>query len=318
MFEKIETTLRNGVVTVKLDASALAYGTCLRRFNLKIVEGWQKPATSVDMVFGSAVHTFLKVRDEKQDDLKGLGDALTYWSKSRKSYDRLNGFLDDKYLTEVCMQYAFNYSSDDYELLRFNNGKPFVEQRVFFPYYKSDCGRVEVVLCGTIDAMVRQKSTGFLFIKDYKTTRAWDIPKYFTSYNLSTQLMMYKMLITFYAELIQDSIISQATTGNLGCFIDGIFLGKSKPPHFQRSEPFYYDEERLQTFQNTLNTFIEHRLVPAILDPRARMLPEGMIHKACVFCEYSEVCASRVPEMVLMENFVQEEYDPMTHGDLKE
>lgn len=315
--------------TILLDASALRESACMLRVVRKIVNGYTNAVNGADLEFGSAFHLYRKIAAEGQGNqiaqLKGLKAALEYYEKAPKYFKERKQFLTPAYLTTVCREYeaVYPYASDSYKPVVTDEGKVLVEIRIALPYYISPCGKVEVLLCGTIDEISKEQSLGFYCIKDYKTTSLWDKDKYFASYEMSTQLMFYKLLIGKYAKLYPDSIIGKIyADGNILAFIDGVFLKSGDKVEYARSNVFSYKPKRMAEFETLVHNKVLE-LVDCVLGVKP-LLREGLINGACekVYgpCDFMQVCACEDEDVradILKSNFIIRAYNPMTHGELK-
>lgn len=315
--------------TILLDASALRESACMLRVVRKIVNGYTNAVNSADIEFGSAFHLYRKIAAEGKGNeitqLVALKEALEYYAKAPKYFKERKQFLTAAYLTTVCREYeaVYPFASDDFRPVVTDDGKSLVEIRIALPYYISPCGKVEVLLCGTIDEICMHRTLGFYCIKDYKTTSLWDKDKYFASYEMSTQLMFYKLLVGKFAKLYPDSIIGKIYAGgNILAFIDGVFLKSGDKVEFARSSPYPYKPKRMAEFETLVHSKVLE-LVDCVLGVKP-LLREGLINGACekVYgpCDFMQVCACEDDDMrqdILNNNFIVRSYNPMTHGELK-
>lgn len=310
-----------------LDASALKQSGCSLQLHNILVGGYRSRLNSNDIEFGTAFHHYRKCVEEHPDPASDIArfsavkEALVHYSTAEMYVKHNKKFLDATYLKNTCLGYDEHYTlnGEEYEPVRDANGKPLVECRVAYPYY-SDAD-VEILLCGTIDGVLKHKHAGFYAIKDYKTTSVWDVEKYFDGYRLSAQLMFYKLLLTLYARLYPTHIISQAAKG--GAFIDGIFLASGKAAKYQRSEVFFWSEAQLAEFQAGVDYTIHEKILPYVKGTR-KLWREGILTGGCekVYgaCSFARVCGAQDEEsgkMILREEFIQRPYSPMTHGEVK-
>jgi len=312
------------MTTILLDASAMRESSCILRLYHKVVQGYTKIVQPNDLVFGSAFHCFAKVKDETGDEMTALAEAVSYYRKTPKYIKPKKEYLDENYLTSTCLSLSSAFTPDIYDIVRFDNGKPFVEQRIAYPYYVTPERDIEVVLCGTLDKLMFNRVAGFYVISDYKTTSLWNSQQYFEIYSLSTQLMMYKLLLTLYAKLLPEvSLLQKVSTQPLGCLIEGVFIQPSKSARFERSEVYWFSQEKMEEFERGLHLFIQEKLVPAIRAPNERLYREGILNGSCerVFgrCDFAGVCESEGErrDEILNEEFGRMAYNPLTHGDVK-
>jgi len=309
---------------IMLDASALKQSACNLQLYHILVNGYRGRLMPNDIEFGTAFHAYRKEIEEGDGSpvarFTALRIAMDYYTTKEMIVKPKKAWLDLTYLKNTCLGYDEHYekTGEEWEVAKLN-GKPLVEIRIAYPYFVDD--RVEVILCGTIDGIMRSKISGMYAIKDYKTTSLWDKAGYFNAYRLSAQLMFYKLLLTLYARQFPDGVIAEAAKG--GAFIDGIFLGASKAAAYARSEIYSYDEAKMVEFEAGVRETVETKILPYARGDR-KPWREGVLTSACekVYgqCGFFEACASgseEGAEMVLESKYVRGEYNPMKHGDTK-
>lgn len=307
-----------------LDASIMRKSSCIKKVYRKLIQGYTLPILSSDIVFGSAFHTYTKVKEELGDSTKALASALQYYTKTPYFHKPKKSHLTNQYLIDTCMGHDTAFQIDAYDTVRSADGKPLVEQRIAYPFYVTPERDIEVLLCGTIDKIVFNRIAGYYAILDYKTTHAWQPDEYFKNYQLSTQLRMYKLLLTLYGKLFPDSIVAEITKGNLGAIIEGVFLAKDKSARYERSETLWFSEKGMEEFQEGIKLFIIQKLVPAIRHPNEFTYREGIVNGSCEEpyggqCEFAESCGKETEEEreeFMRDNFSTKKYEPLTHGEL--
>lgn len=310
--------------TILIDASALRESSCILRTYRKIIQGYKLATPSSDIVFGSAFHTFRSTYEETGDEIQSTIEAVKYFTTSPKWVKSTKGHLNLQYLNSVCTGWNNHYTlmGDEYDIVKTKDGKPLVELRIAYPYFVTPEGDIEVLLCGTIDRIVRSRTMGYYAISDYKTTSIWDVQKYFSTYELSTQLMFYKLLLSLYAKLFPTSIIAEVCSGhNVGAFIDGVFLGAGKSTKYERSKVFWYSKERMEEFQRGVDVAI-WKIIDYARAPE-KLFREGMINGSCEkvygMCDFYESCICdnvQDRDLILNEQFIRDPYNPMTFGTL--
>lgn len=315
--------------TILLDPSAMKESSCCLRLDRILIQGYTSAINSSDIEYGSAFHLYRQVMVKSTSPsadaahIEGVIAALRYFKQTPMSVKFNKQFLTATHLRETCDAYDEHYrinGMEDWEVVRWPDGKPMVELRVPLPYYVTPEGDIEVLLLGTIDEICQHRQSGEYAIKDYKTTSVWDTKKYFAGYRLSTQLMFYKYLLQSYAKLFPTSSLAKVTSGgNIGCFIDGVFLGSNKKTGFERSEVFRFDESKMQEFEKGIKSVVE-KLVYYTRNP-SELYREGMLNSSCekVYgaCKFAEVCGvpdEETGKMILANEFVKRPYDPMQHG----
>lgn len=328
------TTPPNPPVTVMLDPSAIKESGCILRLYRMVVEGLTQGTNSSDIEFGSAFHCYRKKYVELEFDPKCGGDkemihflamreAYNYWNNTKMFVKKDKEYLDKTYLEQTCEGYTQHYlkHGNEYEVVTIA-GKPLVELRLAYPYYRTPEGDVEIILCGTIDKIVRHRKFGFYATSDYKTTAVWNKPKFFEAYRMSTQMVAYKFILKKLGELYPASELSKITSGNTAALIDGIFHGPSKSAEFQMSEPLWYSEKQMSDFEYGLNRIIQHLV--SVIRNRKLLFKEGMLNGSCQkiygACDYFKACSapSEEEEALIIDNrFTRRVYDPRNHGELQ-
>lgn len=304
------------MISIKFNASAAKESSCLRRTWYTVIEGYTNPVPSNDIVFGSAVHEYIKHMELSKGDYSiATAAALKVFNGPKKTKSKKEYLDSPVYLLKLCQDYWDTYLvSGEWKTLQDKDGVPLVELKFEIPYLVTE--GVEVSLCGTIDKMAKMHN-GCYAIPDYKTTSVYDHKAYLESYRLSPQLFFYKMAVEHYAELYPDSIFATMCKTKLGCFIEGIFLGgKDKEPVFKRSDVMFFDEFKMAEFKMLLDEKIK-KLV-SYAEHNALPLREGMLNGSCntIYgqCKFFNVC-SAFDEItaghVLRNNFVKQPYDPL-------
>lgn len=302
---------------LRIDASALKESSCLRRFYWNVVDGYRTSINTNDIEFGSAFHEFVKVLKENPDRY----DLATQAAKERYSVPMETkggkGYMTMTYLVETCMRFWQQWvEKDNYKTIVGPDGKPLVELKFSYPYYADD--QVEVLLCGTIDDICERN--GSYAIRDYKTTSVGKRDQYLAGYELSAQLLFYRLILSYYAKTYPESLFAKLHRENAACFIDAIFLqGASKPPEFARSPIFNFPQAQLDEFEQLVNK----RILDLVTYVKAQQLPmrEGMINGACqtVYgaCKFFGACVQKDEigrQHILNRYFIQREYNPLKFG----
>lgn len=312
-------------LTIMLDASVLRDSSCMLRLYRKCIEGYTNRINSVDIEFGSAFHLYRKLIDTSDGSelskLVALQQAMLSFQNTEKYMKQTKLHLTPEFLGRVCKDYSDTYPTqqEDYSVVVDPvTTNPLVELKIAYPYYITPEEDIEVLICGTIDKLTYCKSAGFYTIADYKTTSVWDSAKYFQPYELSCQLMFYKLLVGKFAEAYPASIIARIYSGgNIGAFIDGVFLSKTGAT-FKRSEVFFYPPSRMLEFE----LLVRQKMYSLISLIRSKNLTrDGMLNGSCEkvygLCNFFQSCCeedSSNRQMILDEQFVKRTYNPMNHG----
>ncbi len=305
---------------VHLDASALKLSGCRLAMYRTMVQGYRSAVNNSAIEFGTAFHLFRKEYEENGGDYtSALSSAVKYFKRVPMSIGKNKAWLDDKYLMTTCEEYLSAYPPglDEYHTLQAADGKPIVEVQFAYPYRKYD--DLEILLCGTIDAIVYNPTAGYFAVKDYKTTSVWNRSEYLASYALSSQLMFYTYALNKYARLFPASVIAKACERPIGAFIDGVFLASGKSPVFERSVPFFYSDAQMAEFEKGLEKIVGE-IVQWVRNP-SELYREGMMNGSCEKvwgpCMYQKVCMENLEDMrqvMLDESFAKRVYNPLMFG----
>jgi hypothetical protein len=316
---------------IKIDASALKNASCMLAFYNTVVEGYTTELNNNDVEFGSAVHLFIKIMFETDGNFAtAMKAARNYYENKKMIVKYQKKYLDVLHLCKTCTDYWFwlqNKGSDFQVLVNPTTGIPAVEITFSIKYYEDDY--VIIYLEGTIDKLGKFIN-GCYAIGDYKTTSSRDAMEYFIAYRASTQLKFYLFCIKLYAQQNPGSMIAEACkVGQIGAFIDGVFLNGKDKTDFHRSEIFFFKDEEMATYKILLDQKIT-KLVEHIRD-NTIPLPEGMLTDTCSKpensvggawrCRFWNACTqpdSIARQHVFNHHFVKRPYEPTMFGKVKE
>lgn len=302
---------------IMVDASALSASSCMLRFYQTVIDGYTTSLNDNQIEFGTSVHKFRAHFRSTGDYAAGIIKALEHYETTPNRIHFNKKYLTSKFLQEVCLNYAFKYAKDNFQIVNAPiDGKeqPLLELPFCFPLLITDT--VEVLASGTIDEIGYFPTDGIYAICDLKTSAVWKIEEYFKHYELATQMIFYKWAIREYAKLKPNSILKKIND-NCGIFIDGVFYkGADKPVDFVRSNMFPITEETLDEFEILFKEQVV-RLVSHI-DTNDRPFREGLINGSCNtvhgLCKFFGSCSAPDIESrmnVLTNSFVQRFYDPL-------
>lgn len=214
-----------GRYILRVDSSIYKEMDCLRYIMLKLIQGYQQPSTgkSPVMEYGTAGHKFLEARYRGLPFEKQLEAATTHFSDPAILTPD-GEWRNMGHLVSTLVGYDSFYNKNG-DMLEAKD----LEKRFTLPFFKTDL--VEVLLCGTVD--MRGDYCNQRVICDNKFTSAWNTYEYFAEYDLSPQLMIYKY--------VMDMIFGE----DHGCMINGIFINKTKPATFKRSEVIRFSPEQV-------------------------------------------------------------------------
>lgn len=316
----------NSRIVLRIDASALKNASCILAFYNTVVEGYRSELNNNDVEFGTAVHLFLKAMCETGGNLGvAIHTARKYYEETKMVVKSTKKYLDSLHLCKVCTDYWFwlQNQGSNFQILLGANKKPAVEITFSHLWYEDKF--VVVYLEGTIDK-VGQFVKGICAIGDYKTTSSRDAEEYFRGYEESTQLKFYYLNLHLYAKRNPDSMIAEiCSKGQVGAFIDGIFLNGKDKTEFARSRIFTFKPEKMKLYEHMLNEKIRH-LIDCV-NGRIKALPEGMLTDTCSKpenstngawrCRFFNAC-SQPDEIasghVYRQHFIKREYRPLEFG----
>lgn len=300
----LEQDKTTGRYVMRVDSSLYRETDCLRYVFFKLIQGLTQPSGGSKnpvMEYGTAGHKFLQARYDGKSFEEQLSVAHKHFSDPAIAVTD-NEWRNIGHLTNTLVAYDLFYRTNG-DLLSATS----TELRFAFPFFKTS--RVEVVLCGTIDLVGLFNKQPV--IADHKFTSAWSVYEYLAEYDLSPQLMIYKW--------IYDKMFGT----NVGCMINGIFIGKAKPVKFQRSDIITFSEAQMANLEAHLTskvaTIVE--MFEKYLDGQLTFPPN---YCACIKrygekaspCAYTMLCKQPSVEdglSIADSMFVKKAYDPMTH-----
>lgn len=322
--------------TISLDSTVLSHSGCIRALINTILGdpetqelgGYKEKVLGVPLVYGIAIHKFLDTM------YKTNGHIPTARAKMLEEYrtipfipDRKKLWMnDEKHLMSTANQVWTEFCEEEvgFELLKVPQLKLGSETEIVegyateinfkIPYYEDEI--VKVYLCGTIDRIGKFKN-GCYCIRDWKTTGSWE-DGYFVQYELSRQLRFYTLAVKLMAQVAPDSVLGKMGQTQFRAMIDGIFL-RANPNEtvVQSSEAFYYDDDEINKFKETLDTKIQE-ISQAL---RKNDFPkQGILTGACEKkfgrCTYWNLCKSKpeIAKILLDRDFVRKPFDPLSYN----
>lgn len=288
-----------------MDASLYKSTGCLRRVWYTAFRGLRQGDKDFKMEFGTATHKFLQLHYAGKPLEESMAAATTHYAPILVPD---SDFRHIGMLVNVCQQYHTCYSRGG-DTLRAVDPSTTLECKFAYPFYQTD--KTEVLLCGTIDMIGMLGSRKV--IVDHKTTSLTQVESYLNSYQLSPQLMLYKLI---YQRLFNNK--------DIGCMINGIFLSKSGKTKFERSMIFEYTELQLcklerhvrSTVVEIVNQFESLLENPTTHNDPLSRFPEN--YTCCDekfgMCQFSSICSVDSPddkEAVIGNSFTQKQYNPL-------
>lgn len=284
--------------------------TCLRKYQYKMIEGWQPRGLSVHLKFGlhyaTALEHFYKhialgaTRDEalelvihealietwdhERDEAGNrLPDTGQRWQSDHATKTREN-------LIRTLVWYVDQFDDNTIEVVKLSDGKPAVEYSFALPV---DDG---LIFSGHLDRVVT--FSGDAYVMDQKTTGSTITSNYFKGFNPDTQMSMY----SFAGRMVYNIAIR-------GVIIDAasIMVGFTR---FERGFTFRTEDQLNEWYDDALATVESaHRATRENHFP-LRTVSCGMYGG----CEFREIC-SRSPAVrknFLAGDFVKaERWDPL-------
>jgi hypothetical protein len=271
------------------------------------------------MVYGIAFHKYIHTMYQTGDMTLARDSALAEFRQPKVSRDKdPDWYRDEGHFNWTCFDTWSNYAAVDstFNLLLKPDGKPASEVTFSIPYYEDDI--ILVNLCGTIDKIGKIKGGGYA-IGDWKTTAAWNPKQYLQDYDMKSQLRFYVLSLKLMHRHFPESQLGQIGAGNVGAFIDGVFLKENQIElAVKRSDVFQFKD--LESFEAALLRRIK-QFSQAIGDGSV-FLKEGILLNTCerkyFTCPFFTVCRAGNPaieQMVLERDFKQSVYDPL-HRDI--
>tara|TARA_R100000306_G_C4376889_1_gene142313 strand:- start:1620 stop:2534 length:915 start_codon:yes stop_codon:yes gene_type:complete len=287
---------------MKIDASSYRESNCMRRMYYILVRGLRYAEKNFKMEYGTAYHKALQEYYTTGDTNKAIHVAMNHYSNDDIIIPEKD-WRDIGHLGACITQYFQHYETDGLVPDKDDNGNPMLEMRFAYPIYTDT--NLDILLCGTVDFI--GKYHGHPVICDHKTTSLSQIQNYLDGYRLSTQLMMYHMVMK---KLMPKK--------HYECVINGIFLNRTGKNKFQRSALISFLDEHMKTFEKH---FID--TVKNIAHNFNNMLNNGLSDSfiqnfnACDskygHCKFLPVCSVNKN---FMENIIEIEYDEKRYDPL--
>ena len=321
---------------IRLDSTALAKSSCMLRLHLFAGEGLTFMAPKPEIEFGVAFHKGMEAFElHWTDDLPmrtfyAVQAAGTHWARMCDAEPKMvipkgkEHYCQDM-LNLVVQRYISSVASCDrsVETVRMADGKPCIEEKFAIPFYTDD--DYEVLLCGTVDRIVRIRSSGMMAIWDYKTTSSRTPDTYLSNFALSGQLRIYQYAAMWMANNFPDGVFGQAMRfGRMGAFIEGVFLNADiTKVEAQRSNCFFSDATSLSPFIRNMQACVA-RYVYHLRNGDIAEQQDGILNGSCESykfgrCDYWGVCVlagqAQAQEMYKRNFFRTKVYDPLNFHD---
>lgn len=284
---------------LRIDPTTLSHSHCLEKVRLSNTLGLCSKIPDHKIDFGSGFHKAIAVW-QRTKSLDAAIAAAQKHSAETKAVVPDKDYRNAAYLEYCVMRYIQEYKFDTFTPMQV--GDRFGVELPFKVPYKA-YEHVDVILCGVVDSVGQH--TNRIVFKDIKTTASRDPKSYFSSYEVSTQMMIYSWalrklgLVDYYPPSM----------------IDGVFLSASDV-RFQRSNLITFRDDLIEDCMQ----WVEDR-VDAIVAAMENRKPWVRNFSACSgkfgMCEFFPVCSVQEAyrEGVIERNFSTRVYDPMTFGD---
>ena len=309
--------------TIYIDASAIKQSACFKRFYQTVVDGYRSPFSVYEADYGTAFHLFVSTWKQTGDESEGLRTAIAFLKGVKSTPRPSKSWLSTVHLAGVIAKYLNTYEKDCWKTC-YIEAEPksiaAVEQKFIIPFMRE--GDAEIVLAGTMDDICYHTTHKGLAVRDYKTTSVWDIKNYLKAYALSPQLIFYVYCLKQLNKLYPGKLKLVGLDGQIGAFIDGIFLkSKLEDVVFARSDVFYFKDSDILAFEDLL-VILCKKVLDAYHGRIDGYKPEGIINGACEthygLCSFFNVCnapSKDASDFLLKSSFKQREYNPLKFGE---
>jgi len=306
-----------------VDATGLKNLACSRKYSLAVLNGFipKGSQNKVATFFGSCLHKFAEefyLNDKSVP--AALGPMIQMWNDKEDVLQYKQGNFGNQYLNSAklmeCAHAVGKYLTNDVDTEILTKDEHVCTELKFAIPFKQD-DKFEVVVCGTIDKMVKI-NRGTYSLGDYKFTRQWGDPnKYLNAYKLDPQPRLYWWAIKWMAKHTQSEFYDQLVSMPLGFFIDAGFHSKNDFK-IQRSEVFYDSDSNEDEFDAMLNAAVNEIIeIAKIKDGYPAR--EGIIKGCCKTiygeCDFASVCQASnkgAANAVLGSRFEYREFNPLT------
>lgn len=308
---------------LKLNASALTHSLgCPRAMYYELngytsLHGRQTP----ELTFGSAVHIFVEEFLNTKDSLRAIARAKKLLDDTELTYSSKNQHLRAPKLMEACASVEeFLTDNANFDILGTvdpisGQEKVLCELKLAEPIIQDD--EDAIMLCGTIDLLVKYRNNGPFCIVDWKTTQSYDIDKYLSSYKLSTQMLMYRWFIRRLAQKFGSDSVYAKMGNNICNRIFAVSTSVANMGVVTPSDLFTFNESIIDTFDRLL--LGKAAVLWAAMKSGELPSPDGLATGACTGkfqpCLYTPLCGAPsddVRDAILKQRFRVVPYDPLT------
>ena len=264
--------------------------------------------------YGSAFHIFAKNYREKHSVSESVMRAVEFYQHPSIVLPP-GAWRTANHLTTTCLDYADHTVNDTLEVLKDSEGKYLTEQRFAWPYLETE--KHVFMLAGTIDLLCKRNE--IVCFCDYKTTAKYDKDTFIEEYYLSPQLMFYTYVLNILARHFPDKF--GQCGGNIPCFVEAIFLHRTKPSVVVRSDLISFSERQLETFGIALTSRLQQISKALETEDSPHYLADYTQCYAGYPCPFTLLCSSSdeytYNKYLSMNYTTRKPYNPMTHGEHK-
>lgn len=171
---------------------------CLRKYQYKMIEGWQPRRKSVHLIFGGwyataleHFHKHVALGDSLDEALvKVVREALVSTWTAEGSWQSDHNAKTRENLIRTIIWYVDHFADDPVTVFKRPDGTPAVEYSFSFEAEAASSGRPEgIVFSGHIDRLVEYG--GSYYVMDQKTTGSTITPQYFDQFDPDSQMSLY-------------------------------------------------------------------------------------------------------------------------------
>lgn len=187
---------------VAIDSTSLGeFKTCPRKYQLSILEGWQRRIESVHLTFGLLIHRASEIYHhlkfegaDHEEALKGVvswGLKKTFNSTAGKPWNSDDPQKNRFTFIRSIIWYFDHFKDDPFKTILLNNGKPAVELSFQFDSTFSYSTAEPIRICGHLDRLAT--FSDYTFISDIKTTKNTISKSWFDKFTPDNQFSTYSL-----------------------------------------------------------------------------------------------------------------------------
>jgi hypothetical protein len=295
--------------------------TCSRHIYKQIIEGVKEKYSTAAKVYGIAFHKFTDVMYKTGNPTLAVLAAKKAFAIPKHDNKKSMWLSDEGHMLTTCMNVWAGFIQEDstFDILSVD-GKPLTEQTFSIKFYEDE--HIIVYLEGTLDKIGKFKN-GVFAIGDWKTTSSWNKDDYFTQYELSRQLRLYRLATILESRIAPDSPIGMIGASRCGVFIDAVFLKPERNEvEVKRSNVFQLSDSEMVTFEQMLNaycSYLSHKIRTGTM-----LFKEGTLNGSCEGkwgkCPYWNLCKTppEVAAILQTRDFDIVPWNPQDYNNLND